>query len=362
MTILYRYLAKQNFFLVMVILLVGTGIYAIADLFENLDHFIENDSGILLVVAYIGLKIPGIISQILPAVFFVATILQLNFLDRSNELVAIRAGGISPAAIIRFICIYGIFLACLQFVFSQVIGVEGQQVANTIWKERVKGDTFDTVFDDVWFIEGDSFVSIETVDTVEKKGKGLAVFTLGKKSDTIELIIHAKTFTYRKGHWELVDGSIAKPELFEKDFFDTHVIPLKEDLKAIATIETTKKPAQLSLWELSALIKRLTKIGSNIEGLRVAWHSKIAYAFSVLVVGLYAVAISQATSNVYKGIASALFISFLYHSLTSICITLGNKGALSPMFAAWFPVVLNFMIVFVWLGWTKILYMVGRKG
>lgn len=362
MTILYRYLAKQNFFLVMIILLAGTGVYAIADLFENLDHFIENESGVFLVIAYIGLKIPGIISQILPAVFFVATILQLNFLDRSNELIAIRAGGVSPMTILKFICIYGLLLACLQFVFSQVIGVEGQQVANTIWKERVKGDTFDTVFTDVWFIEGDSFVSIESVDTVEKKGEGLAVFTLGKNSDTMEMIIHAKTFAYRKGHWELFEGNIARPELFEKSFFARHVIPLKEDLKAIATIETTKKPAQLSLWELSALIKRLTKLGSNIEGLRVAWHSKIAYALSVLVVGLYAVAISQATSNVYKGIASALFISFLYHSLTSICITLGNKGALSPLFAAWFPITLNFAIVFVWLGWTRILYLVGRRG
>ena len=105
MTILYRYLAKQSLFLLFVILLAGTGIYAITDLFENLDHFLENDTGILIVALYIGLKIPNIISQILPAVFFVATILQLNILERSNELTAIRAGGISPSIIIKFICI-----------------------------------------------------------------------------------------------------------------------------------------------------------------------------------------------------------------------------------------------------------------
>ena len=361
MTILYRYLAKQSLFLLFVILLAGTGIYAITDLFENLDHFLENDTGILIVALYIGLKIPNIISQILPAVFFVAIILQLNILERSNELTAIRAGGISPSIIIKFICTYGLCLTLAQLVFSQVIAVEGEQLATTIWKEEVRGNKINTVFEQIWFIEGKSFISIEEVDTKAHTGKDLAIYTLGSNANTIETIIHAKHFTYKKGHWELFNGSIAQPEKFEKDFFESHILPIQEDMTAIATIESTKKPGQLSVMELSTLIKRLKTIGSNVESLRVAWHGKFAYALSILIVGLYAMAISQATPNVYKGISSALLISFLYHSFTSVCTAMGETGSHSPILAGWLPIVINFLIVSLWLSWTRIQRIIGLK-
>ncbi len=42
MSLLTRYLVRNNLFLLFVILLIGTGLYVLTDLFERLDYFLVN--------------------------------------------------------------------------------------------------------------------------------------------------------------------------------------------------------------------------------------------------------------------------------------------------------------------------------
>ena len=103
MTLLSKYLIKQNLFLLLTILLIGTGIYLLTDLFDRIDDFLETKMSFFAIVAYFVIKIPIIISQILPAVFLIALIIQLNLLTKNKELVALHAGGISPMVLVKFV-------------------------------------------------------------------------------------------------------------------------------------------------------------------------------------------------------------------------------------------------------------------
>ena len=102
MTLLSRYLIRQNLFLLFAILLMSTGLYLLTDFFERLDNFLESGTSAKMVLIFFSVKIPLIISQILPAVFMLAMVAQMNFLQRSRELIALTAGGISPMALVRF--------------------------------------------------------------------------------------------------------------------------------------------------------------------------------------------------------------------------------------------------------------------
>ena len=97
MTLLTRYLLRNNLFLLFAILLIGTGLYVLTDLFERLDYFLDASFGLFSILWFYSLKIPFIAGQILPAVFLIAIIVQFSLMAKARELVALQSGGVSPS-------------------------------------------------------------------------------------------------------------------------------------------------------------------------------------------------------------------------------------------------------------------------
>ena len=95
MSLLFRYLTKNNAMILLPTLAVGIGLYVLTDLFERLDNFIEAGLSVGMVLTYFIVKMPLVISQILPVIFLLSAVIQLCIMARSRELTALQAGGIS---------------------------------------------------------------------------------------------------------------------------------------------------------------------------------------------------------------------------------------------------------------------------
>jgi lipopolysaccharide export LptBFGC system permease protein LptF len=70
-------------------------LYLCIDFFERIPRFLEHDPSASQVLTYFLLKIPLIVSQIMPAAVLAAILLGLGALARRAELMAMRACGIS---------------------------------------------------------------------------------------------------------------------------------------------------------------------------------------------------------------------------------------------------------------------------
>lgn len=92
MSLLFRYLTKNNAMILLPTLAVGIGLYVLTDLFERLDNFIEAGLSVGMVLTYFVVKMPLVISQILPVIFLLSTVIQLCIMARSRELTALQAG------------------------------------------------------------------------------------------------------------------------------------------------------------------------------------------------------------------------------------------------------------------------------
>ncbi len=340
MSLLHRYLLRQNLFLILTVLAAGTSIYLLTDLFERMDVFLGSGLGLGQILLYFLYKLPAVISQILPAVFLLALVLQLNILDRSNELVAMEAGGISPLVVARFILTYGLIWAVAQLFFAQVAGAEGERASARMWQEQVRGkDLSLRAVEGLWFSEGDQIFHLNKAYPNLGRGDGLIMYRLDHSGLNIEEIIRAREFTIEKNHWRLDDVLRILPGTYTTESLKELDLPLRQNLKAFATVETTAHPTELPLWELSQLIQHLERSGSNVESLRTAWHSKLSYAASIVLMGLTALVISRFTSNIYKSVGLALICTFFFYSLTTWCEALGSRGILPPVIAAWMGVV-----------------------
>ena len=75
--------------------------------------------------------------------------------------------------------------------------------------------------------------------------------------------------------------------------------------------------------------------GSNVESLRTAWHAKIAYAASILVMAFVATAIVSWKDNIYIAVTLALVVTFLYYAVYTLGTTLGQRGLIPPFAGAW---------------------------
>jgi lipopolysaccharide export system permease protein len=325
-------------------------------MFERLDSFLESGVGVRVMLLYFFMKIPAIISMTLPAVFMIAMVVQMNMLERSRELIALATGGVSPTALVRFVILYGLMWSVAQFTFAQVIGVQGERASVRIWQEEVRGRIQEeSKLSGLWFTERNNIVHIGICWPLQDRGENLQVYTLDETGIGIREIIRAKRFTVGKSGWTLEDGKIITPVIYTATAFDRMDLTIHQDLRTFQiSAGSGVKPKQLSLLELANAISRLEHAGSNVESLRTAWHEKLAYACSIVVMGMLALLISRFTTNIYKAVIISMIIVFFYNGVNTLYVSMGEKGIVKPFVGAWFADAFFFCVAFLCLSWSFI--------
>lgn len=334
--VLGRYLARQNLFLILMCLCVGTGIYLLSDLFDRVDDFVSAGLGLGSILTYFAVKLPVILSQILPAVFLLALVVQLGLVSRSRELMALRAGGLSPSWFTRFFLIYALAWSLVQFGFSQVLGVYGEREAGRIWKEDVRKKQMDKLtLKNLWFRDGAYIVEMDEGVVARNQATGVTVYEFDTESQKLVRILSARAAEGGSGGWSLNGVTILDTASFLSSQEDSLSLPLHQELKAFAAADQSESQTLLPIWQLSKTIDELRESGSNVERLRTAWHSRFSYAFSIAIMALLALALTSWSENLYLNLGLSLSLVFVQYGMHAVGVTAGDKGLLPPFIAAW---------------------------
>ena len=334
--VLSRYLLRQNLYLMGICLAVGTCIYLLSDVFDRLDDFIRAGLGAETILLYFVVKIPMIVSQLMPAIFLLAMVLQFGILTRSREMLALRAGGVSFVWFIRFFIIYALIWSCGQLIFSQFLGVFGDYEAHRIWKEDVHKRYMDELtIKKLWFRDGPFIVTAEEAFPGKSRAEGITVYEFTTDNQELIRILTARKALVDDQGWGLLDVYELDTRTFVGVNRLSQFLSVRQNLKAYAAVEVKGDKSRLSLFQLSKAIKKLQESGSNVEILQTLWHSKLSYAFSVLVMALLALALVTWSENMYANIGLALLFVFTQYGIHVMGVTAGEKGVLPPIVAAW---------------------------
>jgi len=335
--VLSRYLIRQNIYLMAICLTVGTSLYLLSDIFDRLDDFIRAGLGAQTILFYFIVKIPLIVSQLMPAVFLLAMVVQLGVLSRSREMLALRAGGVSFAWFIRFFVVYALIWSAGQLVFSQFLGVFGEQEANRIWKEDVRKKQLDELtIHDLWFRDGPFIVLAKEAQPSKSRASDITVYEFTTDNQELIRILNAKKALIDDHGWGLLDVHELDTRTFTTVDRQSQFLSVRQNLSAYAAVELKGDTAQLPLFELAKAIKRLQESGSNVEILQTVWHSKLSYAFSMVIMALLALTLVTFSENVYANIGLSLILIFIQYGTHVVGTTAGEKGVLPPIMAAWF--------------------------
>jgi lipopolysaccharide export system permease protein len=348
------YVVRQNLFLMATCLGAGTFIYLLTDLSDRLEHFLDAGLGVRQILTYFAVKMPLIFSQILPAVFLLAVVLQIGLMVRSREMMALRAGGVSIAWFLRFFFVYALVWSAGQLVFSQFIASYGEQEASRIWREEVRKRQLDKrVLKNLWFREGPYIVHAGEAQPTQSRVNDVTVYEFDQGSNRLSRIMTAKKGLVDEHGWGLLDVWEIETADFAAMKLLTHFVPLRQDMRGFLSVDSGDK-ADLPLWRLGDIIEELRESGSNVERLRTAWHGKWSYAFSMVTMALLALAMCTFFENLYVNLVLSLLVIFGYYGLYVVGITTGQKGLMPPVMGAWLANMLFSSAALARLTWVSV--------
>jgi len=337
MSTLSRHLLRQNLAFVAVSLLACVGIYLLVDVFDRLDRLLDRGAAIETILVYFLAKIPLIISQVLPAVFLITVILQITMMHRNRELVALEAGGVSYGRIVVFFLGYALIWCGLQLVFSQQLGIAGEVKSERIWETVGKEDVQSRqVLRDIWFKDGGYIVHIHSFHPETRQGSSCRIVSVSEGFTKAEEFITADRFQVEENSWVLEGVTVFHPDRFTMRRLQTKRLPLEQDPSALATTKDEDSPERLPLWRLGEIIDRLQAAGVNTSALKTAWHMKLSYAGSMLIMAMVGLVLSKKRENLFLNLVLGIVITFAFYFLYVFGGTLGEKGLLVPWVAGWF--------------------------
>ncbi|HCJ11648.1 MAG: hypothetical protein A2Y14_01530 [Verrucomicrobia bacterium GWF2_51_19] len=346
MRIIDKYILLQWLQSFLATVLVTAGILVMEDMYKELTTLMDYGATAGELWAYYGLLLPQFFGVVIPVSFLISLLYVLNRMHQAQEVVAMRAAGMSLWAMLRSLWIVGMVLTVFLFLFNASV------IPLAMEKHRV-------IVDDLRFREGskqDSGVLLHVTfdhpsehrrwffnrfNETTLHGYGVTVFQLDANGAEHDRYNAGEAY-FDGDHWVLVDGRTLK--------FDANGEPVKSlgfDKKELPNVRETpqmmllfrKKPKLLSFFELQTIKTHFDDDNPLVAPYVVRYYSVLLNPLLCLaLVGLaIPFSIAGVRTNPMVGISKALGLFFLFYVLSSVCALLGEQTVLHPLVAACLP-------------------------
>ncbi|MFQ6615479.1 MAG: LptF/LptG family permease [Fidelibacterota bacterium] len=319
-------------------------IFIIVDAVENLDRFIDAEIPVGIIGAYYLNSCPWFIQVGLPMAMLLSTILTIGLLSRRNELVAMKSAGISLYRIALPIFISAVVVSVGSFFFEDQAVTLGNRNRRAIEKERairLRKQPYDTRKRNIFLQKSDRLhIAIDRYRPEQKRATGVAMQFLEKGRLTSRVDANWMEWVEDRKAWRIHTYAIRE---FHPDGFESRVEFSRGDTLLAVNFDPDDitrqavSPEEKSYAELKLFIQELKDSGVDTTRWDVNLHGKISFAFTNLIVVLFALPLvaSKAKGSLAFGAGISVFVIFAYYAFIRIGQTLGYKGILDPFLSAW---------------------------
>lgn len=339
--ILTRYVLGRFLWLFLLSLASFILLYLVIEAVGKIEEAVGHQASLWYVPIYFSYELPHIVLQVLPFALLISSILTFALFSRSNELTAMKAGGISLTWISCPLILFGLVASLATFLGNELILPYTNQRATFILRTQIKKRAVKGIFKNsrIWYHGGDnSLWNIQLLHPRKELMHGVTLFRmdqgnrLRERWDATEARWEAGGLFFHNVHLRTFgsDGS------FEVIHFPRKRIPSSEKLKDFLIIQ--KDPQEMSLQEISAYVKKIRSIGYDATLYRVDMHAKLSFPLSCLVMVLVGIPFSLRSGRsggLALGVVCGIALGFAYWILSSIGLSLGHAGQLPPLVAGW---------------------------
>jgi lipopolysaccharide export system permease protein len=337
--VLDRYLLKY-FIIALLLVTFGIGLLILViNMIEELQRFVDNDVPMKEIIIYYVYFAGWILKSFLPVFVLLAALISIGILARRNEILAMKASGISLYRIAAPFLIFTFLLSIAHIYYNEVIYAEANKKRVEIKEYTIQkrpSREKKTVRNIYRQVDKDFFYTIASYNAATMEGREIRLY----RSDQDRLIelITAQRIDYGSKGWVLHDGikRIFHDSTESFDQFDSMAVSYIKEKPSDFEIPLGK-PEDMSYSELSHYIKMMKRTGGPYQRELVDLRLKLSYPFSSFIVILICVPIA---SNPKRGgiaisVALGTGIALLYFVCFKITQSFGYNERLEPDVAAW---------------------------
>lgn len=343
MRILDKYLLKTFCMPWLTCVLGFSFMFVIVDLVESLERFVDNGiSGFQMILYYLRF-LPSIWSYVGPITLLLGLLYALYHLTRNNEVIAMRASGISLYRVLFPFIILGIGISIFSTWISNTVAPR-----NLAWTENFFGkwgNDEEILLKQLRFKEPEAGRTWNIGTLNPETGDISAVLIYQYRANkNLEYTLQAEKAFFRDDYWFFQNASVQKHsdlgfkqgraeeyELLPKPTF-------RESPERI--VRDTKKFEFLTTAELRSFEKDRESLSERtIAHIRTEIAIRKGHPWLCLVTILLAVPFGTTTARkgVFKGVAYCLLLFFVLYFMMSFFKALGFAGSVPPWVAGWTP-------------------------
>jgi lipopolysaccharide export system permease protein len=316
------------------------GLYLCVDFFERFRGFLGHGAGAGLIALYFALKIPRIVTEMMPVAVLASILMGLGGLARRNELMAMRSCGISLWQIALPIAGACLAISVFTLAWNEYVVPECSMRAHYVERVQIKNKPFRGHFGEyeIWYHGRRTFTNIERFDAKRNQMHGVTRYEFDDQFRLVR-VVKATMATWDEGRWKSDDAT----EVAIDAAGDIRTRALPADRLGIEETPDDfgavyREPEDLSFADLRAEIADLRQKGIDTTEATVDLWLKLAVPFVSVVMALVAIPLAarhDRNASVAANVGAALVVGFSYWVVLALTMSLGKTGVLPAPFAAW---------------------------
>jgi LPS export ABC transporter permease LptG len=316
--------------------------------FELLGDIVRNRVPLVLVGAYLANVTPYFIYNTAHISVLLAVLVTFGIMQRTNEVTAMKATGISIYRVILPVLVIAAIIATGLFFFDQLYLPKANKRQDAL-RNEIKGKPAQTYLrpDRKWiFGQKSSIWYYEFYEPDQNRFGSLSIFEFDPTTFALTRRIYAS-----RAHWnENLDKWVFE-QGWSREFQGTAIQNFDNfDVRTFAELQEppgyfkkeVKQSSEMNYEELNNYIHDLQQSGFDVVRLRVQLQKKFAFPIITFVMAVLAIpfALSTGKRGTVAGVATAIGIAVVYFIAAGLFEAMGNANQLPPTLAAWSPDVL----------------------
>ena len=317
----------------------------IFEFFELLSDVVRNRIALVTVGQYLLNVIPSVIDVVTPLSVLLGVLVTFGLMQKSNEITAMKATGISiyratvPVLFVAFVLAGGVFL--LEQYYLPYANKQVETLRNVIKKKPAQ--TYLRP-DRKWiFGQKNTIYYYEFYDPDRDQFGSISSFEFNPHTFQLTRRIYASRARWEEGlqKWVFERG-------WERAFRGDAIQAFHQfDVSTFAELnepptyfkKEVRQSSEMNYQELRDYIHDLQQSGFDVVRLRVQLQKKLAFPLITVVMAVLAVpfALSAGRRGALSGVAVALVIAVCYWVTSGLFEAMGNVSQLPPTLAAWSP-------------------------
>lgn len=324
-----------------IILMILVSFRAIGFLVRETGDIGKGDYQLIHVLYMTLMRVPGFIYEIFPAAVLFGGLMGLGGLARNQELMAMRAAGVSIGRLVKALLKAGLLLAMGGVLVGETVAPALEQTSEVKRAEWLNEQTILHSKNGVWIRDAKTYVNIRRINP-DRKISDIVVYTFADDG-VLKMMQSATGAKYDGKQWIL--QNVSELEIGEKSNtlvqFSHRELGL--NLKMDLLLNLGVDPAFLSMTELYNYISFLHDNEQRSPEYEVVFWSKMVVpvlSMLLLLLSLPFVIKDIRNADMGKHLMAGSIIGVLFFLVSKTAGFAGVVYDVSPLLVAWLPVLL----------------------